>query len=405
MPYDDPILRELGGYFKAEEPGRRERADAWATAIGLQKVDGLTPSQFLFDTAKDHIEGRITQNQARRRIHDYYAKGTAAGAGHPPYHRGHRADVTLPAAVSSKPPCRDAKPDPEKEEADKVSERIVAVLNDGGFAFTPEYFISIHAKLFKGVLSSAGKLRTVNIRKREWVLKDDSVTYGDAATIKQSLIREFIDEREFDYGGKTPRKIIPHFARFIAQIWQVHPFGEGNTRTTAVFAIKYLRSLGFSVDNDAFRDNAWYFRNALVRANYADYAREVSRDWSYLEIFFRNLLLGEKNEMKSRYLLIGLTEEDKQKIRELTEEKGGQKKAVGKSGKKSGKKKVVGKSGKKTVDRVWALLQERPQSTFADMVRVLGITRSTIQKHIANLKAAGRLRRVGPDKGGHWEVI
>ena len=376
MPYDDPILRELGGYFKAEEPGRRERADAWATAIGLQKVDGLTPSQFLFDTAKDHIEGRITQNQARRRIHDYYAA---------------QAEV--------------ARPDPEKEEADKVSERIVAVLNDGGFAFTPEYFISIHAKLFKGVLPSAGKLRTVNIRKREWVLKDDSVTYGDAATIKQSLIRDFIDEREFDYGGKTPRKIIPHFARFIAQIWQVHPFGEGNTRTTAVFAIKYLRSLGFSVDNDAFRDNAWYFRNALVRANYADYAREVSRDWSYLEIFFRNLLLGEKNEMKSRYLLIGLTEEDKQKIRELTEEKGGQKKAVGKSGKKSGKKKVVGKSGKKTVDRVWALLQERPQSTFADMVRVLGITRSTIQKHIANLKAAGRLRRVGPDKGGHWEVI
>ncbi len=376
MPYDDPILRELGGYFKAEEPGRRERADAWATAIGLQKVDGLTPSQFLFDTAKDHIEGRITQNQARRRIHDYYAA---------------QAEV--------------ARPDPGKEEADKVSERIVAVLNDGGFAFTPEYFISIHAKLFKGVLPSAGKLRTVNIRKREWVLKDDSVTYGDAATIKQSLIRDFIDEREFDYGGKTPRKIIPHFARFIAQIWQVHPFGEGNTRTTAVFAIKYLRSLGFSVDNDAFRDNAWYFRNALVRANYADYAREVSRDWSYLEIFFRNLLLSEKNEMKSRYLLIGLTEEDKQKIRELTEEKGGQKKAVGKSGKKSGKKKVVGKSGKKTVDRVWALLQERPQSTFADMVRVLGITRSTIQKHIANLKAAGRLRRVGPDKGGHWEVM
>ena len=376
MPYDDPILRELGGYFKAEEPGRRERADAWATAIGLQKVDGLTPSQFLFDTAKDHIEGRITQNQARRRIHDYYAA---------------QAEV--------------ARPDPEKEEADKVSERIVAVLNDGGFAFTPEYFISIHAKLFKGVLPSAGKLRSVNIRKREWVLKDDSVTYGDAATIKQSLIRDFIDEREFDYGGKTPRKIIPHFARFIAQIWQVHPFGEGNTRTTAVFTIKYLRSLGFSVDNDAFRDNAWYFRNALVRANYADYAREVSRDWSYLEIFFRNLLLGEKNEMKSRYLLIGLTEEDKQKIRELTEEKGGQKKAVRKSGKKSGKKKVVGKSGKKTIDRVWSLLQKCPQSTFADMVRVLGITRSTIQKHIANLKAAGRLRRVGPDKGGHWEVI
>ncbi len=387
MPYDDPILKELGGYFKAEEPGRRARADAWATAIGLQKVDGLTPSQFLFDTAKDHIEGRITQNQARRRIHDYYA----AGAGRPPYQDA-KAEAT--------------KPDPAKEEADKVSERIVAVINDGGFEFTPEYFISIHAKLFKGVLPSAGKLRAVNIRKREWVLKDDSVTYGSADTIKQSLIRDFIDEREFDYGGKTPRKIIPHFARFIAQIWQLHPFGEGNTRTTAVFTIKYLNSLGYRVTNNMFRDNSWYFRNALVRANYADYARDVKRDWSYLESFFRNLLLGEKNEMKSRYLLIGLTDEDKQKIRELTEVRSGQKTIARRSSKqKAVRKKRLEKSGKKTVEVVWDLLKAHPNMTLAGLVKALDITRSTIQKHIVNLKAAGRLRRVGPDKGGRWEVI
>ena len=368
MTNGNPITEELGGYFKAEEPGCRERADAWATAIGLQKVDGLTPSQFLFDTAREHIEGRITQNQARRRIRDYYAaQGECAAM------------------------------DPDKEEADKVSERIVAVLNDGGFAFTPEYFISIHAKLFKGVLSSAGKLRTVNIRKREWVLRDDSVTYGDAATVKQSLVRDFIDEREFDYGGKSPRKIIPHFARFIAQIWQVHPFGEGNTRTTAVFAIKYLRSLGFAVENDVFRDNAWYFRNALVRANYADYARGVGREWGYLESFFRSLLLGEKNETKSRYLLVGLTDEDRRKMRELAEDE----KAV----RKSGKKKAVRKTGdEKTVEKIWKLLESQPHLTFAGMVAALGITRSTIQKHVANLKAAGRLRRVGPDKGGRWEV-
>ena len=398
MPYDDPILRELGGYFKAEEPGRRERADAWATAIGLQKVDGLTPSQFLFDTAKDHIEGRITQNQARRRIHDYYA------------------------AVSSKPPYREAmRPDPAKEEADKVSERIVAVINDGGFAFTPEYFISIHAKLFRGVLPSAGKLRTVNIRKREWVLKDDSVTYGDASTLKQSLIRDFIDEREFDYGGKTPRKIIPHFARFIAQIWQLHPFGEGNTRATAVFAIKYLNSLGYRVTNNMFRDNSWYFRNALVRANYADYARDVKRDWSYIENFFRNLLLGEKNEMKSRYLLIGLSEEDKQKIRELTEGKSGLKSRGG-----SGRKKVVrkrlpenggqkttqkttqktsGRTTQKTDVRILRILMVNPRATRHALAIATGLTDDGVKWNLKRLKAEGRLRRVGPDKGGHWEVI
>ena len=379
MPYDDPILKELGGYFKAEEPGRRERAEAWATAIGLQKVDGLTPSQFLFDTARDHIEGRITQNQARRRIRDYYVTKGEAG-----------------------------KPDPEKEEADKVSERIVAVLNDGGFAFTPEYFISIHAKLFKGLLPTAGKIRSVNIRKREWVLKDESVTYGDATTIKQSLVRDFIDEREFDYGGKTPRKIIPHFARFIAQIWQVHPFGEGNTRTTAVFTIKYLRSLGFAVDNDAFRDNAWYFRNALVRANYADYGHDVKREWGYLEAFFRNLLLGERNELKSRYLLIGLTDEDKQKIRELTDPGSCQKKAGRKRGKKTTQKttqKMAGRTTQKTALKILSVLRRNPNATRKDIVAVTGLTDDGVKWNLRKLKAAGLLRRIGPDKGGHWEVV
>ncbi len=365
MPYDDPTLKAFAGYFEAKEPGRRERADAWATAIGLQKVDGLSTSRFLVETAKEHIEGRITQAQARRRIRDYYAA----------------KDET-------------AKPDPELEEPDKVAERIVAVINDGGFAFTPEYFISIHKKLFSGVLSSAGKLRTVNIRKHEWVLKEASVTYGDKATLKQSLVRDFADEREFDYGGKSPAKIIPHFARFIAQIWQVHPFGEGNTRTTAVFAIKYLMSLGYRASNNMFKENSWYFRNALVRANYADYEQGVKRDWGYLEKFFRNLLLNETHELKSRYLLIGLTAENLSELKTLS----------GRS-QKGGKKKAVRKSGKKTRERVLELLAANPHTTFETMVAELQIARSTIQKHIANLKAEGRLRRIGPDKGGHWEVV
>lgn len=377
---------ELGGYLKAAEPGRRERAAAWSMAIGLQAVDGLETSQFLVDTAKEHIEGRITQNQARRRIRDYYEAEKESGLG-----------------------------DPAMEEADKVAERIAAVLNDGGFAFTPEYYISIHAKLFKGVLSTAGKIRTVNIRKHEWVLKDESVTYGDAATLKQSLVRDFIDEREFDYGGKPPARIIPHFARFIAQIWQVHPFMEGNTRTTAVFAVKYLDSLGYRVSNDAFRDNARYFRNALARANFADYARGVKRDWSWLEAFFRNLLLGEKNELKSRYMLVGLTDEDKREIRRLTEAASGNaekrlsEKTTGRLSEKSAQRlseKAVRKSDRKSnAQLLLALLGKEPGLTQSKMAKALRISRQGVQKHIANLKAAGRLRRVGPDKGGRWEVL
>ena len=337
----------------------------------------------MVETAKEHIEGRITQAQARRRIRDYYAA----------------KDET-------------AKPDPELEEPDKVAERIVAVINDGGFAFTPEYFISIHKKLFSGVLSSAGKLRTVNIRKHEWVLKEASVTYGDKATLKQSLVRDFADEREFDYGGKSPAKIIPHFARFIAQIWQVHPFGEGNTRTTAVFAIKYLQSLGYRASNNMFKENSWYFRNALVRANYADYEQSVKRDWGYLEKFFRNLLLNETHELKNRYLLIGLTAENLSELKTLSgrSQKGGKKKAVRKGGQKrwsekGGKKKAVRKGGQKTREMMLELLDANHHLSREGLSAALGICPSAVQKHLAKLKKDNRLRRIGPDKGGHWEVL
>ena len=366
MPYDDPVLSEFSGYFEAKEPGRRERADAWATAIGLQKVDGLSTSRFLVETAKAHIEGRITQAQARRRIRDYYAA----------------KDETT-------------RPDPESEEPDKVAERVVAVINDGGFAFTPEYFISIHRKLFSGILSSAGKLRTVNIHKHEWVLKEASVTYGDKSTLKQSLVRDFADEREFDYGGKPPAKIIPHFARFIAQIWQVHPFGEGNTRTTAVFAIKYLRSLGYRASNNMFKENSWYFRNALVRANYADYAQGVKRDWGYLEKFFRNLLLNESHELKSRYLLIGLSATD---VRHMVQSSPVQ--AL-----EGGQKKVVRKGGQKTRERLIELLTLQPHLTREGLSAALGICPSAVQKHLVKLRMDNRIQRIGPDKGGHWEVL
>ena len=363
MSYDDPNLSEFSGYFVAKEPGRRKRAEAWVTAIGLQKVDGLSTSRFLVETAKDHIEGKITQSQARRRIRDYYAA---------------RDELT--------------KADSILEEPDKVAERIVAVINDGGFAFTPEYFLSIHRKLFGGILSSAGKLRTKNIGKHEWVLKDASVTYGDKGTLKQSLVRDFTDEKEFDYGGKSPARIIPHFVRFIAQIWQVHPFEEGNTRTVGVFAIKYLNSLGYRVTNNMFREHSWYFRNALVRANYADYAQGVKREWGYLEAFFRNLILGEAHELKSRYLLIGLDREPPRFGKPKATRKGCQ-------------KKVVRKGCQKTVDKLVALLRAHPRLTQNGMAAALGISRQAIQKHLAHLKSVDRLCRVGPDKGGHWEVM
>ena len=274
---------ELSEYLRAKEPGKAELAGLWRAAIGLQKVDGLTPSAYLVETARRNIEGEITIAEAGKIIWDYYKSKT----------------VRAEAAKT------------RTDEADIVSQRITGILAEPTFSFSPASYVSIHRKLFVGVYKHAGKIRDYNITKSEWVLKKDTVRYESADVIAATLEYEFERERRFNYKGLSPQETIAHFSRFIADVWQIHAFGEGNTRTTAIFAAKYLRTLGYTVENDIFADNSFYFRNALVRANYTNVPKGIHPTLVYLERFFANLLLGENNELKSRYLLVGLHEEPK----------------------------------------------------------------------------------------------
>ena len=271
-----------GKYLRAKEPGVREKAYAWKTAIGLQKVDGLTPSEYLIKTAQRNIEGKITLAESRDLVTGYHkAKKIAEGKG-----AGRAA------------------------EADIVSQHITEVLSEESFTFSPEELISIHKRLFEGVFEFAGRIRDYDITKEEWVLDGDTVHYGSAYRLMETLAFDFKQEREFSYVGISDDELIGHIARFTGNLWQIHAFGEGNTRTTGVFVIKYLRTLGFDVQNDVFAENAWYFRNALVRANYTNIPKGIEETSEYLEKFFRNLLLGERNELKSRYLLVSGWQED-----------------------------------------------------------------------------------------------
>ena len=271
--------QEFDEYLRQSEPHRSERAQSWKTAIGLQAVDGLKPSSYLLETARRHIEGDISIEEVKSLIDSYYQT---------------QASHTQDSAMI--------------EEADKVSANIAELLNEKTFTFSPMGYISIHRRIFNGVFKFAGSLRDYNISKKEWVLRGDTVLYASAAELRMTLDYDFEQETRFDYRSLSPSEMIVHFARFISGLWQIHPFGEGNTRTTAVFAIKYLRSMGFDVNNDLFAAHSWYFRNALVRANYRNYQKKIEPDFQFLEQFFRNLLLGEQNELKNRYLLIQLPE-------------------------------------------------------------------------------------------------
>ena len=270
-------------YIRNGEPDKKERASAWKTAIGLQAVDGLQTSDYLKDTAVKHIEGDISIDEVKALINGYYQSKT----------------VRTPN-------------DEDTEEADKVSANIARILNEKSFAFSVTGFTSIHRRLFEGVFKFAGKIRDYDITKKEWVLDGATVMYGSASELRATLEYDFSQEKDFSYKGLSMDEIIHHLAVFISRLWQIHIFGEGNTRTTAVFFIKYLRTLGFSATNDIFAENAWYFRNALVRANYTNLQKGIHETTEYLEAFLRNLLLNEKNELHNRNLHIsGLLNEEK----------------------------------------------------------------------------------------------
>ncbi len=275
-------------YLKEPEPDKVSKGYAWSTAIGLQAVDGLKPSRYLIDTAIQNIEGKITIKEAQDLIDSYYEERAA-----------HLVE------------------DERTEEADKVSSRIAELLSETAFSFSPNEYISIHRKLFWDIYNHAGKIRDYNITKKEWVLDGETVIYGSASELKATLEYDFSQEKDFSYKGLSIDEIIHHLAVFISRLWQIHIFGEGNTRTTAVFFIKYLRTLGFSAENDIFAENAWYFRNALVRANYTNLQKGIHETTEYLELFLRNLLLNEKNELFNRNLHIsGLSGDRKVEIQD-----------------------------------------------------------------------------------------
>lgn len=260
-------------YLKESEPGKRDKGYAWHTAIGLQAVDGLQTSEYLVRTAVRNIEGEITFEEANALLQTYYQENPA------------RAEDRI-------------------EEADKVSARIAELLSEQAFSFAPDAYLSVHRRLFTGIYPHAGRIRDYNITKKEWVLNGATVLYGAATELRATLDYDFAEERDFSYRNLSMDESIHHLAVFVSRLWQIHVFAEGNTRTTAVFFIKYLRSLGFDATNDIFAENAWYFRNALVRANYNDLKNNVHETTEYLELFLRNLLLNEAHPLHNRSLHI-----------------------------------------------------------------------------------------------------
>lgn len=270
-------------YIRESEPTKRDKGYAWHTAIGLQAVDGLKTSEYLVHTAVRNIEGDISFEEANALLQTFYEEN----------------------------PTRDASD--RTEEADKVSARIAALLSERAFSLTPNEYLSIHRKLFSGIHSHAGRIRDYNITKKEWVLDGATVLYGSATELRATLDYDVSEEKNFSYKNLSMDEIIHHLAVFVSRLWQIHVFGEGNTRTTAVFFIKYLRTLGFDVTNDIFAENAWYFRNSLVRANYNDLKNGIHETTEFLEVFLRNLLLNEEHPLHNRTLHISGAFEEPEK--------------------------------------------------------------------------------------------
>lgn len=349
-------------YLRQSEPSKNEKANAWQAAVGLQAVDGLTPSEYLYETAKQHIEGDITIDEVKSRIDSYY-KSKAV-----------RTDVEQERT----------------EEADKVSARIAELLGEKAFSFTPNELIRIHRHLFTGIYKFAGRIRDYNISKKEWVLDGETVQYASAVSIMDTLEYDISQERAFSYEGLTVEQSINHICRFIANLWQIHPFGEGNTRTTAVFLMKYLSNFGFKVNNEAFAKNSWYFRNALVRANYTDIQKGIHSTYEPLERFMRFLLLGEAADLRNRTLHIRAGEIEELKVQSEVAE-----------AKIKVQNEPINSLSLQELAVVKAISDD-DNITLDQLSASLGKSRSTVKRVVDTLKGKGVLDREGARKNGRW---
>lgn len=349
-------------YIRQSEPHKREKGYAWQTAIGLQAVDGLKPSEYLKEKARQHIEGDITIDEVKQLVDSYYKSKVA---------RSSSEDRT--------------------EEADKVSARITEILSENTFTFSPIEYLAIHRHLFEGIFSHAGQIRDYNITKNEWVLKGATVLYASAGSIRETLEYDFSQEKIFDYKNLNIDEAIRHIARFVSGIWQIHAFGEGNTRTTAVFTIKYLHTFGFNFSNETFANHSWYFRNALVRANYNDLTKGVYATTEFLEKFFRNLILNEQNELKNRNLQIDEIEKEAIQSAKQTDMD-------------------IPKCKNCTLDctleeiAVLNYLKEKPNATQKEIAQHIGKSERTVKSMTVNLSERGIIERKNGRRNGFWEI-
>lgn len=351
---------ELEEYIAQGEPGKIEKSEAWQAAIGLQAVDGLKTSAYLLDTAKEHIEGKISIDEVQKRIQSYYEK---------------RTDRT--------------EAENETREADIVSARITKLLGEKTFQFSPAEWLTIHRRLFEGVFNHAGQIRQYNITKKEWVLKGDTVTYAAWNSICDTLDYDFATEKQFSYESLSVEASVRHLAKFASDIWQIHPFCEGNTRATAVFMIKYMKTFGFHVNNDAFEKNSWYFRNALVRANYNDLQNGVHATTKFLEMFFSNLMLDTKYELKNRYMHIDYV-------------------------KVSDSQSAISTVPKCQIDTLKCTLEElailelimkNPSVKQAELADKTGKSLRSVKRIMESLQKKQYIRRVNGKRYGRWEVL
>ena len=265
----------MNPYQEQQKPKGYIKQLQWDMAIGLQEVDNLKPSKYLEEIKEKNVLGELTIEEVEKSLKEYYVeKEKQNNINH------------------------------NELECDFVSMRIVELLEKDNFELSVDYLKDIHKYLFQDVYEFAGEFRNINFSKHEIILNNDSVAYGDYKTLRESLEYDISLEKGKNYKNMSIVEVIKNITDFSSSIWQVHPFREGNTRTTAVFIEKYLISLGYNVDNSLFRDKSVYFRNALVRSNYFNDYLNIKEDKSYLIKFYENLLLGKNNNLHSEDLIV-----------------------------------------------------------------------------------------------------
>ena len=154
------------------------------------------------------------------------------------------------------------------------------------------HLCKFHACIFSDVYEWAGQPRIISIEKQEAILGYMSIEYAKPQDIETEVTAILQKMNSVNWQALSLSRQAEALSKGLTELWKVHPFRDGNTRTTVTFICQFAESKGMFLDSSLFEQNAVYLRSALVAATAIFCEGDFRRSEYLLRIVEDSLKLG-----------------------------------------------------------------------------------------------------------------